>query len=631
MAQIIPSGGMNESEPTLIGDNQMQSGTGAEYRVGQRGLYVARGRQKVGTVNTTGTALYEAGFDGSAGYLIAHAGNTYQAASIAATLSFSAFDSQPAGSSAVVGCHYSNRHYLANGVQNRRIELLASGITAFPIGMSASTFGIGVSVTQGAGNMTATTGLVYWATEYDSVRGIESVTGASVSTGPFTNLNSVIAFVTGISANPRSDTIRWYRSVDGGGYPDGGLIASTAIGTTSTTDTLTDTANLNVPNYGLVSIGGLDIERDAAPPVFSMIFGPFQDSLLAVSVAEPRNLRFTPAGYPDSWPAGYAVPINTPRQDVIVTGVVLPGRIGVFCNDSVQVIYRLPRDSDSIFAAGEAQDTLTDARGCVSRRGACLFTPPGASAHVAWVARDGIWISTLASSPVPVTDLIDWNGRISIANLNHCRLTDDPQNRRLVFVHRRATDTTYNTGLWYIDYQDFTTPFQYAQGGGTGLRITFADHGPLTDAQTIAASDGVRRLASLDSRSGNGQVYIEANQDADDSHLVDSSGSIHFQIRTKEFLPAGARATVNLEQASWMHDAGPATITHRFYFDRQDSFPEVKDLPKPATRHASSVVLGKNVNSVSLELESTGTTSYGVHWIDIQGMEIGPLGGRGGA
>ena len=52
-------------------------------------------------------------------------------------------------------------------------------------------------------------------------------------------------------------------------------------------------------------------------------------------------------------------------------------------------------------------------------------------------------------------------------------------NRRLIFIHRRAADTTHNTGLWYLDYQRFSTH---------GIRITFADHGPLVDAITIAAT-----------------------------------------------------------------------------------------------------------------------------------------------
>jgi hypothetical protein len=625
MATFSPEAGCNEKEPTLIADGALQDTDGAEYRVGEIGLFVARGRDQAGDVGgVTGVGLYEAGFDGSTAYVIVHEGNSLHASPVSASLAFSLLDNLPTGTSAVVGSHYANRHYVATGVGNRRIEYVsaAAGLTSYTIGMSVSTYSIGVSVTQGVSTMSATTGLVYWVTEYDSTRGIESLTGASVSTGEFSLKDGVVATVTGSPANALADQIRWYRSVDGGGFPDGGLVATTAIGTTSITDTLTQTGSLTVPLYGLISIGGLDTERDEAPGVMSTIFGPFQDSLLGVAVAEPRVLRFTPAGYPDSWPSAYGIPLETSRQDNIVIGVVMPGRIGVFCNDSVHVVYRLPRDSDSIFAAGEMMEVVTGARGCVSRRGAAVFTPPRSPALAAWVARDGIWVSTLADSPSPATDAIDWEGRVSVANLATCRLLDDSTNRRLIFLYRRATDTTYNTGIWYLDYQRFNE---------LGIRVTFADHGPLVDAQTVAWVDGQRRALSLDSRSGNGQVYVESTQDVDDSQLLSSSGTVRFRMRTKEFMPGGPRGVVSLGKATWMHDAGPAVIDHRFYFNRRDDNPETKVMPNPTERNGDTVVLGRDVNSFSLEIQSVGTQSYGVHWIDVEGLDLSSAGAMKGA
>jgi hypothetical protein len=305
-----------------------------------------------------------------------------------------------------------------------------------------------------------------------------------------------------------------------------------------------------------------------------------------------------------------------------VTGVVLPGRIGVFCKDSVHVVYRLPRDSDSVFAAGEAQEMLTGERGAESRRGACIFTPPGGPPMAAWVARDGIWASPLTSSPVPVTDRVNWEDRVSIANLASCRLVNDSINRRLVFLHRRAADTTHSTGVWYLDYQEIESK---------GIRITFADHGPLEDAITFPATDGSRRLLSIDSRSGNGQIYVEATQDVDDSQLLNSSGAVRFRMRTKEYMPAGPRGSVHLGKATWMHDAGPTRIEHRFYWNRRDDNPEMKPLPESTVRTASDVVLGRDVNSCSLELLSVGTVSYGVHWVDVEGFDAGQLAGRKGA
>src|SRR3990167_3009712 len=246
MATFSPDAGVNEREPTLIPDGALQDCDGAEYRVGETGLFVARGRDQYGDIGgVTGVWLYEAGFDGTSQYIVAHEGNSLHAARIVSgTLAWSLIDNLPTGSSAIVGSHYANRHYVTAASGNRRLEGTATGVTSFPIGMSAATFTVGVSVTQGAGSMSATTGIVYWVTEYDSVRGIESVTGSSANTGAFSSLNSVVVTVTGTSQNSRANQIRWYRSVDGGGWPDGGLLNTTAIGTTQITDTLTTTGSL---------------------------------------------------------------------------------------------------------------------------------------------------------------------------------------------------------------------------------------------------------------------------------------------------------------------------------------------------------------------------------------------------
>lgn len=622
MAAIIPRGGVNERERTTIPDEAVSDCDGAEYRIGENGLFVARGRALGTSVSgVTWRGAYEAGFD-LGDRLIGQERDNLYASPIGVTLGFTLFDSLPSGSSQIMGSHFAGKHYVASGVANRRLEYTVAGVTSFPIGMSRSTLTVGLSVTQAAGAMAATIGLVYWLTEYDSVRGIESMAGVSVSSGPISDKDSVIGTISGVSANPRADQIRVYRSVDAGGWPDGGLLTTIPIGTTTFTDTNSGTGILPVPLYGIVSVGGNDTERDAPPPVMTTIFGPFGDSLLGVPADDERLLQFTPAGFPDSWPPAYAAPFQAEHNDRIVGGAVLTGRIGVFCSDSVHVVYRLPRDSDSIFAAGEAQDLVTDEHGLVSRRGVVAFSPLRQPRMVAWVCDCGIWITDLTEGGInPVTDKIAWASRVNVARLEECELKDDPGNRRLIFRYVRTTDTTYGTGLWYIDYQEFDS---------MGLRVTFADHGPLAAVERVKIA-GAKRMVSFDSRPGNGNVYVESTQDVDDSHLRDSSGSVRFRMRLKEFLPAGARDTAHLGEATWMHDAGPPRIEHRFYSDRDDDNPDINVLPNPTERNADSVGLGTSVNGVSLEIESTGTVSYGVHWIDIEGLDIAKLAGRKGA
>jgi hypothetical protein len=216
MATVTPNGGVNEREPTLIGDNQLQDCVGCEYRVGQPGLFVARGRSQIGDLGSvTAKGLYEAGFDGSSQYIVAHEGSSlYAGKVVAGTVSFSRIDGLTDSSLPVVGAHYANRHYIATNVGNRRLEAVAAtGVTSFPIGMSATSFVVGTSIAIGSsGSMTADIGMEYWATEYDSVRGIESVFGSTANTGAFSGVSNVVVTVTGVSANPRADQLRWYRS-----------------------------------------------------------------------------------------------------------------------------------------------------------------------------------------------------------------------------------------------------------------------------------------------------------------------------------------------------------------------------------------------------------------------------------
>ena len=232
MATISPNGGVNETEPTLIGDDQLQNVTGAEYRVGEAGLFVARGRDLFGTLTgATGKGLYELGFDGTSQYVLAHVGNSYHVGRIPGilgeTLSFTLIDNLGSDTLPVVGAHYANRHYTANAVQNRRLEgtTFSAGVTSFPIGMSATTVTLGTSLSgSSTGSIDATTGLEYWVTEYDSARGIESVFGNTVHTGAFSSRASVTVSISGSTAavNARADKWRWYRSTDGGATPTAG-------------------------------------------------------------------------------------------------------------------------------------------------------------------------------------------------------------------------------------------------------------------------------------------------------------------------------------------------------------------------------------------------------------------------
>jgi hypothetical protein len=257
---------------------------------------------------------------------------------------------------------------------------------------------------------------------------------------------------------------------------------------------------------------------------------------------------------------------------------------------------------------------VTDERGCISTRGFAVFSPPGSGPRIAFVARDGIWMTDL-DSVIPLTDGVAWDTRVSVADLADSVLVNDPTGRRLVFLYRKVGED-YNTGVMYLDYQ------------ADGVRITHGDHGPLSSA-CLAPYSGALRLFTTDSRYDNGKVYVEGVQDKDDSLLVDADGSVHFKIRTAEYMPVDSSTAEQVGTASWLHSDGPASMTHRFYYD---SFAFAEPRTRDWTdRGIDDVGLNRTVNTLSLELESTNTTSFSVSFLDVEGIGQAGLGPSEGA
>lgn len=611
---IVLDGGVDEVEdPTSLEPNILQRGQGAEYRKGRRGIHVAKGRKLLGDAGAvTWKGCYYAGFEGGDEnqFLILHAGDTLYSDAIGDGMTPSSLESLSAGSTPVVGAHYANRHYLALGNANKCVEL-DSILTLRDVGMRATGLVCGVSVTQGSGDMTTTTGLTYWLTEYDSIRGLESIAGNTAFTDVFTAIDSVIVTIGGTILNDNTDRIRIYRTTDGGTYPDGGMIAEASITTTSHADTDSIVETLGTPLYGFITIGGLDFERDVQPEPLKVISGPFQNSMIGFLAGNPREIAFSADGRPESWPDAYRIPIQTHRQDIGMCFVELNGMYGVFTKDSVHRLTRLPREIDSAFAGGEAASVVTNERGAVSSKAAIAFTMPGRGPIIMFACRDGIWITNLVTFMIPVTDGVDWEGRVDGDKLDQLELVNNSHERRVICYYRKSNN---GHGVMYLDYQR------------DAIRITHPDHGAIRTA-TEGPYKGFLRVLTGDARTENGQVYVEGTQDRDDSEFTTSSGAISFSIRTAEVFPAGVKEKQRLGRATWMHDAGVASATQRFYANRE-AVPATRTM-NFSEREATEAGLELEVNSFSLQLESVGTVSYGIHWLDIEGFESARLSGQG--
>ena len=608
---ILLDGGCNEVEdPTNLPPNVLVEATGCEYRVGRQSIHIAKGRQSLGAASGTVRGVYHAGFDGELEALIVQVGDTYEHSLIQSSMTFTTDGTIGSGTLPLTGVHYANRHYVVNGVSNHVYENI-SGVTHRSMGMVKPTQTIGLSVTQGSGSMTASTGLIYWLTEYDSTRGIESVYATtSSSSGAFSSKTSVVLTISGTSTNFIADKYRIYRTTDGGEFPDGSLLATIASSSTSYTDTNTSTSSAVEPMYGSVAIGGLDFDRDTEPPLLTAIGGPFEDSLVGFPTSNLRVIQFTPAGRPESWPSVYQIPLNTARQDVGVAFGMVNGLLIAFTRDSIHAITRLPREIDSAFAGGEVTFLVTDERGCISRRGVAYFTIAGTASLLAFVARDGVFATDgTPGSVIALTDVVNWSSRIDTDHLDDSVLINDPLRRQLVFLYRKPSQSN-NTGVMYLDYQR------------QQIRVTHPDHGQIVDA-ALAPYGGVLRLISADARSSSGKVYVEGTANTDDG------ASIAAAVRTVEIFPGGRFDAIAMVKAMWMHDITTANVHQEFFFDRS---PFPTNMPVDFTvRQATNVGLFREVNSMSLRLSGSFSDAPGIHWLDLEPVEKRPLGGQEGA
>ena len=611
---IVFDAGVDEVEdPTLLGPTVLTKGQGAEYRKGKRGIHRAKGRALRGSVaSATWKGIYYAGFDGGDGaqFLIAHSGNTLYQDTIGDAMVPTSMKTLETETVPVVGAHYANRHYLATGSENLCVELI-NGITQRQMGMAKTDLTVGVSLTQGAGDITTTTGFTYWLTEYDSTRGIESIAGSTAHTGAFTALDSVVLTVGGTHSNTNSNRIRAYRSVDGGVFPDGGMIQEVPRASTTITDTDSIVNTLPSPLYGFVTIAGVDFDRDTKPDELRCISGPFNNSMLGFLMSDLRAVAFSADGRPESWPAGYRIPLQTHVQDTGMCLVELNGMYGVFTKDTVHRLTRLPREIDTAFAAGEALSLVTDERGSVSRKAAVAFTLPGRGSLIMFAARDGIWATDLIKT-WPLTDGVDWEGRVDGAKLGELELVNNSNDRRVICYYRKING---GHGVMHLDYMT------------QGIRITHPDHGAIGPA-TEAPFKGFLRVFTGDARTANGQIYTEGVQDADDSNFTTSDGRIAFTLKSAEIFPTGnVLAKRRMGRANWRHDATSDTVIQRLFTNREaHAEPRVLDFTK---REATTGGMEKEVNSFSLQLESTGTTSFGIHWVEVEGFESARLSGGG--
>jgi hypothetical protein len=401
------------------------------------------------------------------------------------------------------------------------------------------------TISAKSGGWSTTTGVYYWVTEKIDTEGIQSsISRHADGTPSISTLSTLAGSASGFSVtlpypqtNPSATHYNLWRTTDGGVYPTGFLVATIPINATDTAPVYLDTSDpLIAPSsttYGYFSIAGLVFDRDLPPPV-ATVMTTFQNVNVVAPVDEPNVLRYSAAGYPESYPLMNRIVLSSERDDTIYGVGVLGNVLGVFMHGRIRRVAHLPTPTDPTFGA-DPEDIATD-HGVETRKGIAYLTPSnGEAALIAYVARDGIRVTDMYRSIVTTVNL-DWDAIVDVSALSSSQIVNNSFYSRLEFfftptaAFRTAMAWPVNTKavMWlsYVIDND-------GQMDMSRLRCTFH---PASFAWAftapVAGKDYTFMLSDLGGSSAAGKLFIDEVGDNDASLSFDGNGTIPRRITT---------------------------------------------------------------------------------------------------
>jgi hypothetical protein len=408
-----------------------------------------------------------------------------------------------------------------------------------------------IATIGGGGNVSGT--VYYWTTEYDSVHKVEGAFEGTPSIAGPGGVPSQITVNRPAVSNASADKWRIYRTIDGGAFPIGWLVAEVAIATTSYVDNLSDaTLVLNDP-YRIVTIDGLPESMDGDPQdLGSGSITSFQGSLVFTTTVG-GDFAFTPPLEPHSVPESYRITCPTlyagQSTCVRATGSQC---YGSFPSELFLINY-LPDETDAVFDSNICVEKVGNF-GTPSPTGMCFFS--------AWGGRPILFVASLHGPMLVVESIsdravsnIDWPNTVSLDQGRPVswKCVDRPDLFRVEFYFKDATDA-WNVLHFYYDSERLTQKTgplpELAWTGPHRIpgRGTFGYRG--VTGQTPSGWTG--------SSAGDGIVYLEDQGTVDNAHLIDGSGTINFRLRTPRIYPYG-QENQGVADRVYIHSAASST------------------------------------------------------------------------
>jgi len=293
---------------------------------------------------------------------------------------------------------------------------------------------------------TPTTGYYYSFTEYDQATKLESAPSASSNlvAGNVSILGLSLA-LPGTNGMQNTNTTHFnvYRTYDGGttpstlGGPESVPVTSGALTTYVDRFEKWGATDVPLPLLRMLSIssnreGEILTPIDIEPPAMRTLT-EFQGSLVGTPTTDVRTIRYSEAGYPESWPEFNIISkFPIPERDEIVSCISVGDTLMIACTNAIVTMTSLPRVLDGVFNASEAVP-IKGQPGCVGQYAITAYSVAG-EPRVVWVSPYGIHETNGVNSR-RLTNSIDWSATVNAATLSTAVLHWNPKTLTIKFAY----------------------------------------------------------------------------------------------------------------------------------------------------------------------------------------------------
>jgi hypothetical protein len=325
----------------------------------------------------------------------------------------------------------------------------------------------GTSVINNSSNTGGVSGVRYAITEYDSNNRKESVPGQQSDTLVFTDRLGALITLPSFQSNPNTDTYNIYRSNLPAGDPgvgvqdawaNFGLVSSQKIVSGLTNNYLDDytipityTPSPLVPSIAVTAddVSTVYYLRDYAPPTMRAMT-VFKGSVVGLSADSKRQLVYSYAGYPESFPQFHVIDkFPLPERDELVGVIPVGNTLMILAKGAVLTIQELPHVRLGRLVASEV-DVIEGAPGCVSDYGYTSVEIDGFPS-LAYVSIHGIYV-TDGHSAKRISEDLDWDLEITRSTLKNSNLFFDKDLKHLIFSYDKSGDGVIdNKFIFHMD------------------------------------------------------------------------------------------------------------------------------------------------------------------------------------